>query len=243
MKKNALRGFAASGLLVMGLTACGGTGTSTDAASAPASETPAPAPAQAKKYTTQELTDLVKQIKAADGTELMVSSVDDLAGQQDPLKDLLGSMNIEPAECKDLAMAGASQPIEGATGASGAKIDPASGVISSVTLASGVSKDVLENNVKSNEDQITTCANMTMSMSGTTMTMKTEKFDGIGSVPGTLGIKTTMTLPDGQTQSTLMAAAIKDGVLISATASGKNAESGGAAAAGALMDQAAALIK
>jgi hypothetical protein len=52
-----------------------------------------------------------------------------------------------------------------------------------------------------------------------------------------------MVLPDGRSQSTYMGFAIKDGVLISATASGANAESEGVAAAGALMDQAAALIK
>lgn len=224
----------------MGLTACGGAGSTTDAASAEPKETPAPA---AKQYTSAELTDLVKQIKAADGSELMVSSIDDVAGQQDPIKELLGSMTIEPAECKDLAMAGASQSIEGSTGATGAKIDAASGIISSVAMVSGVPADTLEKNVQGSENQITTCSSMKMSMAGTTMSMKTEKFDGIGSVPGTLGIKTTMSLPDGQTQSTLMAYAIKGGVLISATASGKAAETGGAAAAGALMDQAAALVK
>lgn len=243
MNKNTLRGFAVSGLLVMGLTACGGAGSSTDAGTAPASETPAPAPTAAKQYTSAELTDLVKQIKPADGTELTVTTIDDLAAQASPLKELMGSMNIEPAECKDLAMSGASQPIEGATGATGAKVDAATGSVSSVALVSGVPTEALQKNLKGSESQITTCSSMKMTMGDTALSMKTEKLDGVGSVPGTVGLKTTMTLPDGQAQSTVMAFAVKGGVMISATASGQNAGTDAAAAAGTLMDQAAALVK
>ncbi len=52
-----------------------------------------------------------------------------------------------------------------------------------------------------------------------------------------------MAFPDGRTGTLFTAHAIKDGVLISATASGNNGEAGGPEAAGALLDQAAALIK
>ncbi|WP_314324697.1 hypothetical protein [Paenarthrobacter ilicis] len=243
MNKNMLRGFAVSGLLVMGLTACGGSGSSTDAAPSAASEAPSPTPTAAKQYTSAELTDLVKQIKPADGTELTVTTIDDVAAQADPLKKLMGSMNIEPAECKDSAMSGASQSIEGSTGATGAKVDTATGSVSSVALVSGVPAETLQENLKGSESQIATCSTMKMTMGGTAMTVNTEKVDGIGSVPGTVGLKTTMTLPDGQTQSTVSAFAVKGGVLISATASGPNAAADGAAAAGTLMDQAAALVK
>ncbi|WP_079941318.1 hypothetical protein [Paenarthrobacter ureafaciens] len=246
MKRNALRGFAAAGLLVMGLTACGGGGASTDvASSAPAGETPSatPTPTEAKQYTTQELVDLVKQIKADDGSELTVSAIDDLASQQNPLKELIGQMTIEPAECKELSTLGASQSIEGSTAAAGAKIDTDAQVVTGISLISGVDKEVLTKSLEDNEDQAAKCANMTMTMGGSTLKVSTEKFDGISSVPGAKGFKTAMVLPDGRSQSTYMGFAIKDGVLISATASGANAESEGVAAAGALMDQAAALIK
>ncbi|MCM0615140.1 hypothetical protein MOD31_03835 [Paenarthrobacter sp. TYUT067] len=243
MNKNTLRGFAVSGLLVMGLAACGGSGSSTDAGPAPANETSTPTPTAAKQYTSAELTDLVKQIKPADGSELTVTAIDDLAAQANPLKELMGSMNIEPAECKDLAMSGASQSIEGSTGATGAKVDTATGSVSSVALVSGVPAETLQKSLEGSESQITTCSSMKMTMGGTALSMKTEKLDGVGSVPGTVGLKTTMTLPGGQAQSTVMAFAVKGGVLISATASGQNGGTDGAAEAGTLMDQAAALVK
>ena len=52
-----------------------------------------------------------------------------------------------------------------------------------------------------------------------------------------------MSSASGSSQTTYMAYVIKDGVMIAATASGKGAEAAGVAAAGAMMDQAAAQIK
>lgn len=244
MNKNALRGFAAAGLLVMGLTACSGGGSTDAASSAPAGKAaPGSTPTKAKQYTTQELVDLVKQIKAADGSELTVSPIDDLASQQNPLKELISQMTIEPAECKELSTLGASQSIEGSTAAAGAKIDADAQVITGISLVSGVDEAVLTKSLEGNEAQAAKCATMTMTMAGSTMTVNTGKFDGISSVPGAKGFKTSMVLPDGRSQSTYMGFVIKNGVLISATASGANAETEGAAAAGDLMDQAAELIK
>jgi hypothetical protein len=55
--------------------------------------------------------------------------------------------------------------------------------------------------------------------------------------------KTEMSTASGAAQTTYMAYAIKEGVLISATASGKGADANGVATASDLMEQAAALIK
>lgn len=227
-------------MIVMALTACSGSATATDAT--PAAETPTPTPTVAKQYTNAELVELVKQIKTADGASLTVASGDDLA-QENPMKALLSMMTIEPAECAELGTLGSSEAIAGSTAAAGAELNAASGVMTMVTLTSGVDKDVLQKSIDSSASQAATCANMTLSMSGQSLKVTTEKFEGIGSVPGTVAYKTAMSLPDGRGQSTYMAYALKDGVLISATASGQNAETGGVAAAGALMDQAAALIK
>ncbi|MGP0222497.1 hypothetical protein [Paenarthrobacter sp. NCHU4564] len=243
MTRKALFGAGASALLVLALTACSsGSGTSSTATSSP-SETATPTPTVAKQYTNDELMELVKQIKTADGADLTVMSSEDLA-QENPMKALLSMMTIEPAECADLATLGGSEPLPGSTTAAGADVTSgAAGVMSVVTLTSGVDADALTKSVEDSSAHAAKCATMTLTMAGQSLTVATEKVDGISKVPGTVGYKTAMSLPDGQKQSTYMAFAIKDGVLISATASGKTAETEGAAAAGALMDQAAALIK
>lgn len=242
MNKNALRGFGVSALIVMALTACGGTSPSTDAASAPASETATPTPTAAKQYSNDELLDMVKQIKTATGTELTIASSEELA-QANPMKALMSMFTIEPAECKELATLGGAEPLAGSTSAAGAEVNNESRVMTMVTLTSGVDVQTLQQSIDASSAEAAKCANMTLSMSGQSMTVSTEKFEGIGTIPGTVAYKSTMTTASGAGQSTYLAYAIKDGVLISAAASGKGAETDGVATAGALMDQAAALIK
>ena len=242
MNKNALRGFGVSALIVMALTACGGSGTSTDAAPASASETSTPTPTAAKQYTSDELMAMVKQIKSGQGTELTVVSSEELA-DANPVKAILGMFTIEPAECKELATLGGAEPLAGSTSAAAAEVDNAASVMSTVTLTSGVDVQTLQQSMDASAAHVAKCANMTLSMAGQSMTVTTEKVGGISTVPGTVAYKTTINTPSGATQSTYLAYAIKDGVLISAAASGKGAEAGGIASSGALMNQAAALIK
>ncbi len=239
MYKKSLLGLGVVAIVGMALGACSGPATSPDTASAKPSEKAA----QTKRYSNGELLDLVKQIKTADGTSLTTVSGEELSNQENPMKELLALMSIEPAECKALGALGSSQTIAGSTTAGGASVDTAGGVMSGITLVSGVDADALRNTVKNNKSQAAACENITLSMAGQSMDMTTKPVDGVSSVPDTVAYKTAISLPDGREQSTFIAYAVKDGVLITATASGQNADATGAAAAGALMDQAAALIK
>jgi hypothetical protein len=240
LKKFALQSVGISALAMMALTGCGGSGGSTDTASPEA--TASPTPTAAKQYTNDELVELVKQIKPKSGKELTVASSDELA-QENPMKALLSMFTVEPAECKDLATLGGSETLAGSTTAAGADLNSESGVMTMVTLTSGLDKQKLQDSIDQSGAQAEKCAKMTLSMSGQSMNVSTEKFDGISTVPGTVAYKTEMSTASGAAQTTYMAYAIKDGVLISATASGKGAEANGVATASDLMEQAAALIK
>ncbi|VXA98905.1 conserved exported hypothetical protein [Arthrobacter sp. 9V] len=236
MKKFALQSAGVSALIMMALTGCGGSTGSTDAAS------PEATPSAAKQYTNDELMAMVKQIKSPSGKDLTVASSEELA-QENPMKALLSMFTVEPAECKDLGTLGGSEVLEGSTTAAGADLNAETGVMTMVTLTSGVDAQTLQESLEKSSAQASKCANMTLSMSGQSMTVSTEKFEGISTVPGTVGYKTAMSTPGGASQSTYIAYAIKDGVMITATASGKGAEAAGVANAGTMMDQAAALIK
>ncbi|MGF4044216.1 hypothetical protein ACX800_19105 [Paenarthrobacter nitroguajacolicus] len=239
MKKNLLLGFAGSALVAMALTACGG-GTAAPA-SAPPSETATATPTPAKQHSTEELVEFAKQIKAADGSTRAAVSGQELVAQYDPLRALTQAA-IEPTTCKDLGTLGVYQPIAGSTSAGTVRAKTGD-FMTAVALTSGVERDVLQASLDTSKSQVEACGRMTISAEGQSITATTEKAEGIGSVPGTVSFKTVMAFPDGRTGTLFTAHAIKDGVLISATASGNNGEAGGPEAAGALLDQAAALIK
>ncbi|NWL11551.1 hypothetical protein DM793_09595 [Paenarthrobacter nitroguajacolicus] len=223
----------------MALTACGA-GTAAPA-SAPPSETATATPTPAKQYSTEELVEFAKQIKAADGSTRAAVSGQELVAQYDPLRALTQAA-IEPTTCKDLGTLGVYQPIAGSTSAGTVRAKTGD-FMTAVALTSGVERDVLQASLDTSKSQVEACGRMTISAEGQSITATTEKAEGIGSVPGTVSFKTVMAFPDGRTGTLFTANAIKDGVLISATASGNNGEAGGPEAAGALLDQAAALIK
>lgn len=243
MKKNLLLGLGASAIVAMTLTACGGTTPAPqDSTAAAASETASSTPSPAKQYTDQELVALVGQIKASDGSSPAVLSGEELLGQYASLLDGFGKATIEPESCKDLRTLGVPHDISGSSiaGTARAKVGD---FISNVSLTSGVDSAVLQESVESSKSLAETCRKMTFSAEGEAITTSTEKIEGVGGVPGTVALKTLMVMPDGKTGAIYTAHAVKDGVLISATASGTEASAGGPEAAGALMDQAAALIK
>ncbi len=242
MKKTTLPVFGVSALAILALTACGGgTTASQESAPAPASETAAATPTPAKQYTNEELVGLVGQVKESDGTSRAVVSGQELIAQFEPVR-VLTKATIEPAECANLGTLGAYQSIDGSTSA-GTTRSKTGDFITSLALTSGVETGLLQASLDKSESQIEACKKVTLSAEGDTMTLTTEKISGVGNVPGTVALKTLMVMPDGKAGAIYSAHAIKDGVLISATASSNDAASGGPEAAGALMDQAAALIK
>lgn len=240
MKKTLLPGVGASALALLALTACGGA-TASPQESAPASETATATATPAKQYTTEELVALVGQIKESDGTNRAVVSGEELVAQYEPIR-VLTKATIEPAECANLATLGAYQPIDGSASA-GTTRSKTGEFITNMAMTSGVDKGLLQASLDKSKSQIEACKKVTLSAEGDTMTLTTEEINGVGSVPGTVALKTVMVMPGGKSGAIYSAHAIKDGVLISATASGSDAASGGPEAAGALLDQAAALIK
>lgn len=243
MKKNLLLGLGASALVALTLTACGGTTAAAQDSTAPASGgTASSAPSPAKMYTNEELVGLVGQIKASDGSSPAVLSGEELVGQYDSLVNGFGKATIAPENCKDLRTLGVPQTIAGSTTAGTARAKVGD-FISSVALTSGVEAAELQKSVDATKSQAEACRKMTFSAEGEAITTSTEKIEGVGGVPGTVALKTVMVMPDGKSGAIYTAHAVKDGVLISATASGTEAAAGGPEATGALMDQAAALIK
>ncbi|MET3904131.1 hypothetical protein [Paenarthrobacter sp. 4246] len=243
MKKNSLLGFGASALVILALTACGGgTTAAQESTSAPASEAATSTPTPVKQYTKEELIALVGQVKLADGTSPAVLSGDELLAQYDSMVKGFAGATIEPAACKDPFLLGAPRTIDGST-AAGTTRTKANGFISSVSLTSGVDAARLQDDLEKSKSQAEECKKVSYSAEGQTLTTSTQKVEGVGNVPGTEGFKTVMVLPDGRKGAIFIAHAIKDGVLISASATAEDGVAGGPEAAGALMDQAAALIK
>lgn len=230
----------------MGLTACGGAGTSTEAASAPASgtttQTSTPTPTEVKNYTVEELTSIVGQIQDKHGTKLSVTSSADISGSQDQMKALWAQMQVEPAECKDLAMGSMAQPTTGIVAAVGVSQDLAAGTVSSISLGTGLTPEALEKAEKS-VDELATCQNMTLTTPNGTTTLQLTDLGNRKPVGSLYATRMDSKLPDGRTQSMLMSQATKQGVVIAAIAVGGKTEDEALATVTTLMDQAAALIK
>ncbi|MBM7794998.1 hypothetical protein [Paenarthrobacter ilicis] len=241
MKKNPLLGLGATAILVAALTACGG-GTAATPEPSSAPETPSATPTPVKQYTEQELVAIAQQVKASDGSSPAVLTGQELAARYDTLDKTLGKTTIDPANCKDMGMLGVNQAISGSTTA-GTERKKTAGIISDLTLTSGVELKVLQDAVDKSKTEAGECKKVSFSSEGQAITTTTESIDGVGSVPGTVAYKTVMSLVDGSSGAIYRALAIKDGVLISVTSSGSGDQTGGAEAAGAMLDQAAALIK
>ncbi|MET4541510.1 MULTISPECIES: hypothetical protein [Micrococcaceae] len=242
MKKHLLPGIGATALMVVALTACGGSTASPEPTSSQSSGAATPTPTPVKQYTNEELIGLVGKITLSDGTSPAVLSGKELLGQFDSVAKGFEEATIEPAACDDPILLGAPRAIDGSTTAGTARTK-AGGFISNVSMTSGVDGARLQKDLDTSKAQAEQCKKVAYSAEGDTLTTSTEKVEGMGSVPGTAGFKTVMVLPDGRTGAIYTAHAIKDGVLISATASANDGAAGGPEAVGALMDQAAALIK
>jgi hypothetical protein len=259
MNKSAARLFGVTVLAAFSVAACGGnadtagsgdtlaseTASSATASAAPEATTASPTPTAppVKKYTSQELAALMNQIRDGKGAKLAVMTGEDLSGQVEQANALLEQMTIEPKECRDIVDAGSMEPPAGAALATGVSIDAGAGDVATVTLMSGLDEDLLEKTVSTNAAQVTKCKAMSITMQGVKVEAATTEITGLGTTPGTLAYRTDITLPDGQQQSTVMAYAVKGGVLMSSMASGANAGTSGVSTAGALLDQAAKLIK
>lgn len=270
MNKSAARLFGVTILVAFSVAACGGNGDAAGSGNTPAAETvssaaasaapeattaslsaapesttasPTPTAPPVKTYTSQELIALMNQIRDGKGAKLAVMSGDNLSGQVEQANALMEQMTIEPKECGDLAVAGSKEPPAGVAVAAGVSMDARAGAVATVTLMSGLEEGLLAKTVSMNAAQLAKCKAMSITMQGVRVEAAVTEITGLGTTPGTLAYRTDITLPDGKQQSTVMAYAVKGGIVISAMAAGPNAGTAGVSAAGALLDQAAKLIK
>lgn len=244
MNKNALRGLAVSGLLVMGLTACGGAGTSTDAASAPASETatPTPTPTPAKDFTLEELNTVLGQIKDKQGTRLSVTSSADLSGSMEQTKALMSQIDVQPAVCKDMAMGSMAQPMDGMKAAVGVSQDAASASVTTISLGAGLGDDA-KTKVEASSDQLAQCSTMTMSGPTGASTLTVTDLAGKKPANAMVAYRMDTELPTGEKGSVIMAQTVKQNVVITTVGVGGGSEEAALANVNNLLDQAVELIK
>ncbi|TDT75930.1 hypothetical protein DFO47_110103 [Arthrobacter sp. AG258] len=252
MKKTVLGTFGASALLAMAVSGCGGPAApqaadSPTAAPAASQTTAAPTPAAtptptAKAYTSEQLAAIVGQVRDSADRRLTVLPAVDITKTLDQTKTMLASIDVKPAECKELAAASAVPNVDGATMAIGMSTDAGTGAATALSLIAGLDQSLL-GKVASSADQLAKCSSMTMTASGMEVSVTVKALQGVGSVPGVFAYRTDATLPDGRTQSTVTAQAVQQGVVLTSVASGGASEDDAVQRAGALLDSAAALVK
>jgi hypothetical protein len=244
------RALGASAVLVVGLAGCSApaaetTAKSTEGASnAPVesvTSTPTPTP-EAKSYTGDELIALVGQLKDSKGVKLSVMSMADLTGSLEQVKAMMSSMVLEPAECREMALAGTAPSVEGATAAMGTSLDATSGASTGVSMTSGLDPTYLEKGM-AQAGEVSKCANMTFTIGEVKADATLTLLDGVSSVPGAVAYETQTVMSTGQKQAVITAQAVSHGVLISVISSGGASREEAVSRAGAMMDQAAALLK
>jgi hypothetical protein len=253
MKTSALRIAGASVVLAWGaagLSACG-TPAASDTAKSPAAQAaspasgaataPTPTPTQAKAYTSQELTDLVAQLKDAKGKPLTVMSSADLKKSIDQTKSVLASISVKPAECAPLALGSQVPSTEGLAVGAGAARDAATGAVTAVSLTSGSGSKVPSQGL-ARPDVFAKCSHLSVTTAGMKVDVKLTKVAGLGSNPATIAYRTDSALADGQRQSAITGLVVHNGVLFTVTASGGSSEADAVFRAGTLLDQATALV-
>lgn len=252
MKTSVLGTFGASVLLAISISACGGPAAPQAADSSPAAAqttTPVPTPTAtptptptAKAYTAEELAAIVGQVRDAADRRLSVLPTGDIASTLEQTKSMLASIDVKPAECKELAAASTVPSVDGAAMAVGMSTDNGTGAVTALSLVAGLDQSFLAK-VTDSPEQLAKCPSMTMTASGMEIAVTVQAVPGVSSVPGAVAYRTDSTLPDGRTQSTVTAQAVRQGVVLTSVASGGESEADAVRRAGALMDAAAALIK
>ena len=246
--------FAATALLAVTTAACGAPADapaenspveSAAAASTPTpTQTPAPTPTptrEPKAYTSNDLAAIVQQLEDSKGRKLSVLANSDLAEILDQTKALISSIEVAPAECKQLAASSGIPSVDDAVLALGQSTDTATGAATALSLAAGLDEAIL-GQVADQPAQFEKCANMTMTASGVDVAVSITPMEGVGRMSNTIAYRTETMLPDGRVQSMITAQAVEQGVLLTAVASGGESEADDVWRAGALLDTAAALI-
>lgn len=255
MKPSALGTFGASAFLAVLVSACGGTAapqavgssppqavsSQPSAATSTPTATPTPTPT-AKVYTTAELAAIVGQVRDAADRRLSVLPSGDISSAIKQTKAMMSSIDVKPAECKELAAASTVPSVEDATMAIGMSTDSATGAVTALSLVAGLDKSVLAQ-VSDPSEQLAKCSSMTMTVSGMDIAVTVTPVEGVTGLPGAVAYRTDSALPDGRRQSMFRAQVVHRGILIASVASGGGSEADAVRRTGALLDSAAALVK
>ena len=166
----------------------------------------------------------------------------DIATALEQTKALLASIDVKPADCKELAAPSTVPSVDGAAMAVGMSTDTATGAVTALSLVSGLDQSFLTK-VSDSSAQLAKCSSMTMAASGMENAVTVKALPGVSSVPGAVAYRTDSALPDGRTQSTGTAQAVQKGVVLTSVASGGASEADAVQRAGSLVDSAATLVK
>lgn len=255
MKTSVLGTFGASALLTISVSACGGTAAPPAAESSPAppaqaqTSTAAPAPTAtptptptATVYTSGELAAIVGQVRDDADRRLSVLPSGDIAAAVEQTRAMISSIEVEPAECKELAAASMVPSVEDATMAIGMSTDSSTGAMTALSLVAGLDQRVLAQ-VSDPTEQLAKCSSMTMTASGINVAVTITPVEEASGLPGAVAYRTDTALPDGSTQSMVRAQVVHHGVLITSVAAGAESGTDAVRRAGALLDSAAAQVK
>lgn len=194
-------------------------------------------------YTSEELAGVVREVRDSADRRLTPVPGDELASTVQQSKDMMSSIDVEPAACKELAASSTVPSMDGAAIAMGLSTDASSGTVTALSLMSGLDQAALAK-VSDPSEQLEKCSNMVMTVAGVKVAVAITRIDGgVSGVEGTTAFRTETTLPNGQVQSVTTAQAVHHGVVLTAVASGGTDGAGAQEQAGSLLDSAAALIK
>lgn len=124
----------------------------------------------------------------------------------------------------------------------GTSLDTGSGASTGVAMTSGLDPAFLKQSMAQAEE-VSKCANMTFTIGEISADATLTLIDGVSSVPGAVAYETQTVMSTGQKQAIITAQAVSGGVLISVVSMGGASREEAVSRAGAMMDQAAALLK
>jgi hypothetical protein len=193
-------------------------------------------------YTSEELAAIVGQVRDAADRRLSVLPNGDIAAALEQTKAMISSIEVEPAECKELAAASTVPSVEDSTMAIGMSSDSTSGAVTALSLVAGLDQSVLAQ-VSDPSGQLAKCSSMTMTASGINVAVTVTQVEGATGLPGAVAYRTDTSLPDGSAQSVVRAQVVHHGILIASVATGGDSGADAVRRAGALLDAAAALVR
>lgn len=223
-----LIGSATALLAVLALAACSGAESTGAPSSAEAAKTPptsaTSSAAPTKSYTAEELSAVIPTIVDSTGAPYTRIPTELLNQSLTAVKQQMASMEVAPAECRELALQNSSIP-EGSILASGNSTADKS----ALTVLSSQDPEILAKYTAGVEAGIQKCSNFTVTAAGQEIKATVTALEVKTSAPKSSASLVVQTMPTGSTMSILSVAGIKDNVLVTAAATGVVLQAGDSA--------------